>query len=171
MLLDGEVVSRVLHVWLSAVVVTGAAVMIVGGRLKIAPDEQGSRDALVRRGARLSLIGTALQIPAGIWLALEMPETVRNPLLGADWLASGLFIVSLLLTMQLLHTLGAAAWGSFRAAGDSPREPVGRAVGVDDGRRAMRVQLLTTAPIEPQAARLQSAPKLGDASTALASDW
>jgi hypothetical protein len=111
LLLDGEVLSRVVHVWLAAFAVTGVALMALASRP--APDASSQR--LIHRGACLALACSLLQLPAGLWLAFEMPDVAREPLFGGDLLASGLFIVSLLLAMQLLHTLASVALGEPRS--------------------------------------------------------
>ena len=111
LLLDGEVVSRVAHVWLAAFAVSGVLLMVLGLRLGDDEPLHASRQRLIRRGALLGLAPTLLQIPTGLWLALQMPETARQPLLGGDGLATGLFLGSLFLAMQLMHTLAAIALG------------------------------------------------------------
>jgi hypothetical protein len=107
LLLDGEVLSRVLHVWLAAIAVTGVALMVLAIRLPL----DAARQRLTTDGAIIALVPTLLQIPAGLWLALEMPEASRRPLIGGDLAASGLFAASILLALQLLHTLAAVALG------------------------------------------------------------
>ncbi len=111
LLLDGEVVARVIHVWLAACAVNGVLLMVFGLRLGDDESQLALRRRLIQRGAWLGLAPTLLQIPAGLWLVLQMPDTARQPLLGGDWLASGLFLGSLFLALQLLHTLSAIALG------------------------------------------------------------
>jgi hypothetical protein len=111
MLLDPEVLSRVLHVWMAALAVTGVAVMVVVGRLAAGEPGNSTAPSLVRRGALLALVATLLQLPSGFWLAIEMPEPSRQPLLGGDPLATGLFVTALVLTLALTHRLVAIALG------------------------------------------------------------
>lgn len=111
LLVDGEVLSRVTHVWLASFAVTGVALLVFAVRLAGDPEHHSSRARLISRGAWLGLVCTLLQIPSGLWLAFEMPEAAREPLFGGDLVASGLFAASVLLTLQLLHTLAAIALG------------------------------------------------------------
>jgi hypothetical protein len=107
LLLDGEVLSRVLHVWLAATAVTGVALMTLAIRLPL----DAARQRLTADGAIIAFVPTLLQIPVGLWVALAMPEISRRPLIGGDLAASGLFAVSIILALQLLHTLAAVALG------------------------------------------------------------
>jgi hypothetical protein len=111
LLVDGEVLSRVAHVWIAAAAVTGIVLAILALRTPLTRMSQETQKRNVKSGARLALAATVLQFPAGAWLVLEMPEGAQNPLLGGDWLAAGLFLVSLLVSVQLLHLLAAMAWG------------------------------------------------------------
>jgi hypothetical protein len=112
MLLDGEVVSRVLHVWLAALAVTGAVVMELGLRMRREESLGASAERLIRSGAVLALVPTLLQIPVGFWLTMRMPETARAPLLGGDLVATALFAVSLVLALALMHALAGIALGN-----------------------------------------------------------
>jgi hypothetical protein len=111
LLLDGEVASRVVHVWLSSLAVTGVVLMALALRSKLASDAVAARQGLIQRGAWLALIATLLQLPVGMWVTLEMPESARDSLFGGDLLASSLFGLSLLLVLLLAHTLAATALG------------------------------------------------------------
>ncbi len=110
LLLDGEVVARVIHVWLAAFAVAGVALMGLAAR-SAELFSQADRDRLVRRAATLGMVPTLLQIPAGLWLALQMPEESRQPLFGGDWLATGLLLVSIVLALQLILALSSVALG------------------------------------------------------------
>ncbi|MGD9720982.1 MAG: hypothetical protein AB7O59_02890 [Pirellulales bacterium] len=115
LLIDPEVLSRVLHVWLAALAVSGAAVMAIGMRLATRVPEPAAARSLTRHGAVVALVPTLLQIPAGFWVAWAMPESERAVLLGGDWLAGGLFVVSLLLALWLMHSLAGIALGNDAA--------------------------------------------------------
>lgn len=114
LLLDGEVASRVVHVWLSSLAVTGVVLMALALRSKLPSDAFGARQGLIQRGAWLALIATLLQLPVGMWVTLEMSEAARESLFGGDLLASSLFGLSLLLVLLLAHTLAAMAQGDSR---------------------------------------------------------
>ena len=113
LLLDAEVLSRVVHVWLSSAAITGVVLMALAIRTW-AETHDGAAQAIIRRGAWLALIATLLQLPTGMWVTLEMPEAAREPLFGGDLIASSLFATSLLLVMLLAHTLAAVALGDPR---------------------------------------------------------
>jgi hypothetical protein len=116
LLLDGEVVSRVVHVWLSSMAVTGVVLMALAQRIGPTSDNSLVRQKLIQHGAWLALIATVLQLPVGLWVTLEMSESARESLFGRDLLASSLFGVSLLLVLFMAHTLSAIVQGDSRPA-------------------------------------------------------
>lgn len=111
LLVDGEVLSRVAHVWLAAAAVTGIAVAALAMRTAEAELPAESRRRLFKTGAWLALVATLAQFPVGLWVALEMPPATRSGLLGGDWMAMGLFFAGLLLAVHLLSVLLAIALG------------------------------------------------------------
>ncbi|REK19606.1 MAG: hypothetical protein DWQ37_00650 [Planctomycetota bacterium] len=113
LLIDPEVLSRVAHVWLAAAAVTGVVLMALGARIIARGEESGAAVGrqCVTQGALAALAATVMQFPAGIWVALAMPEDSRQRLLGGDWLVTGCFAASLLLALLLMHMLSAAAQG------------------------------------------------------------
>jgi hypothetical protein len=116
LLIDPEVLSRIVHVWMSALAVTGTVVMGLGLRLS-ASDRCGSAaQPLVRLGAVSGLVPTLLQIPVGLWVIMEMPSVARSPLMGSDPVATVLFGLSVLLALWLMHGLSAIALGNNRPA-------------------------------------------------------
>ena len=123
LLVDREVMARVVHVWLAALAVTGAVVS--GLALRLAHDEQyrAAVQRLVRRGAALALVATMLQIPAGLWVAMELPESARDPLLGGDLFATGLFALSFVMALVVLNWLANIAL-SDNVLGDNGRRRI-----------------------------------------------
>lgn len=111
LLFDGEVLARMAHVWLAAAAVTGIVVVALAMRASAAATTDPIRERHVKAGAWLALVATLLQFPVGVWVVLATPETARRPLLGGDWMATGFFVVSLLLAVQLVHLLWAIALG------------------------------------------------------------
>ena len=117
LLIDGQVLSRVTHVWLAAVAVTGLVVVWLAIRTLSQDVDAASSDGAtagaglrlraIRSGGRLALTATMLQFPVGIWVALAMPEAAREPLLGGDAVAALLFLVALMLAMLQMHMLSA----------------------------------------------------------------
>ena len=145
MLLEGDVLSRVVHHWLAAVAVAAAVAMLIAqhnatvyqaweklapgstakliGMLRYLRNEQITRsdnwqsfvaqlNSLVRGAARIGLTVTMLQIPAGIWLLLAMPEALQSQLLGENLLATGLFGVSMIFAFSLMHHLTMVVLGA-----------------------------------------------------------
>jgi hypothetical protein len=110
LLVDGEVLSRVVHVWLAAVVVTGAVLMKLGLRISNDAAAAGAT-RLIRGGALVALAASLLQVPVGFWVTLQMPEAARAPLMGGDLWAMGLFLASLGLALVLMQILAAVALG------------------------------------------------------------
>lgn len=117
LLIDGQVLSRVVHVWLAALAVTGLVVVWLAIRA-LPPEGDGDissdtnaggglRLRAIRSGGRLALTATMLQFPVGLWVALAMPEAAREPLLGGDAVASLLFLAALMLAMLQMHMLSA----------------------------------------------------------------
>jgi hypothetical protein len=108
LLLDGEVASRVVHVWLAALVVAGIALMSLALRTAAG---HAAASGIVQRGAWLALAAALLQIPIGLWATIELPDASQQQLLGHNWLATALFLSSLLLALHLMHTLATLALG------------------------------------------------------------
>ena len=96
---------------------------------------QADRDDLVRRASMLGLVPTLLQIPAGLWLALQMPEESRQPLFGGDWLATGLLLASIVLALQLGISAQLRGVGRSRAKAGSTFDRYDTGAGSVNGRR------------------------------------
>lgn len=114
LLIDPEVLSRVVHVWAAAAAVTGVVVVWLALQLKRNVELSGeseSTEPAVKFGARLAATATMLQFPIGIWVALAMPESSREPLLGGDAIATLAFLAALGLTMLLINLLSAIVLG------------------------------------------------------------
>ena len=110
LLVDGEVVARVIHVWLAAVAVTAMLVIAVARR--VATDgEADTRDGLVRRWGLVAFSAVSLQLPSGLYVAWQMPEAAQRLVFGGDPLAAGLLIGSIALAFGLMHVLSAVAFG------------------------------------------------------------
>jgi len=78
-------------------------------------------------GGRMALAAGLAQIPVGVWVLAQMPTSLREQFLAADWLATGLFVAALLVMLGLLHQLASAALGD---------------VGVDVRRRCMMLTVI-----------------------------
>ncbi|HKD37785.1 MAG TPA: hypothetical protein VKB78_13330, partial [Pirellulales bacterium] len=110
---QGDVFSRVIHHWLSAIAIAAAAAMILALRVTKRSADGGAKDILVgddakaqiRSLARVALFVTMLQIAVGAWVLIAMPEAMQSQLLGEDWLATGLFGASVIAALWLMHQL------------------------------------------------------------------
>jgi len=70
---------------------------------------QGQR--IAAWGARLALVSTLCQIPIGLWLVVKLAPDAQQRVMGSDLIATGLFGLSILLSLSLLHHLAAMALG------------------------------------------------------------
>jgi len=109
MMFSPPVLSQVLHHVLSAIAVTGVAVMIYAGRLP--PTEPDAPQPLISGGARWAMLATLLQVPTGLWLISTLPPSARSTVLGTDFLTTGLFIAAMVAALGLLHYLSGLAMG------------------------------------------------------------
>ena len=119
---DPSVLARVTHHWLASFAVTGIAIIVFSARSARLGIDDAGRAAVW--GGRLALIPTIVQIPVGIWLLLELPQASQQQVMGGDMMATGLFGVSILAALSLLHVLAAIAFG------DSERKTLRNAIGL-----------------------------------------
>ena len=110
LLVDGEVVARVIHVWLAASAVTAVAVVALARRVADEGDSE-NRQRIARRAGLVAASAVILEIPSGLYVAWQMSETAQRMLFGGDPLAAGLLVASIALAFWLLHVLGAVALG------------------------------------------------------------
>ena len=127
LLTSGAVLSRVAHVWIASLAVGGlylAYLAAAGDESEMAPnagsgekqpgEPSGLAPAHARLaifGGRMALVATLAQLPVGLWVLLELPESARDALFGGKlWLASAL-VLSLAAVIRLLHQLAAIALG------------------------------------------------------------
>ncbi|MEX0713254.1 MAG: aldose 1-epimerase [Pirellulales bacterium] len=108
LMLDAEVLARALHFALASLAVTGLAVSVLG--LQLSGTDRASSERVVAWGGRIALVPTVLQLLVGMYLLATLPEPSRAWLLGADWLATGLFTAGLLASLALAHRLVALSW-------------------------------------------------------------
>jgi hypothetical protein len=79
-------------------------------------DGHASHAPLAACGARLALAAAMLQIPAGAWILLNLPASLRDQFLAVDAGATLLFASGLVTMIGLLHHLAAAALGDASPA-------------------------------------------------------
>lgn len=115
LLVDPAVIAQSVHIWLSAVAVTGTLLMYYALKLrkkKAAADELGPQPARVAGwGAWLALVPSVLQLLVGVWVLLQMPEAVRNGLMGDRLAATFIFGLGILAALRLMHVLASIALG------------------------------------------------------------
>lgn len=111
LMLEGEVLARVFHIWLASLAVVGLAMMVSAWRRqKLVTDDSGDRAAgVITWGARLALVATLLQLPVGLWVMGELPS--YELLLGGDWFGTALFVISIAGVLRLMHLLASLALG------------------------------------------------------------
>jgi len=116
LLVDPEVLARVLHFWFAAIAVAALVVVWMGlGRRIIAQcgnGEQASlRERIIKLGGRMAITAVMLQFPIGLWVGLVMPERARRNLMGGDASATLLFLGAVGLAMLLMNLLSALILG------------------------------------------------------------
>jgi hypothetical protein len=115
LLVDRAVLSMSVHVWLASVAVVGVLLMFYALKLRkksLPPNELGSQPARIAGwGAWLALVPTVLQLLVGVWVVIELPNSVRDGLLGNRLPLTLLFGVSLLVALRLMHVLASIALG------------------------------------------------------------
>ncbi len=124
LLVDPEVISRVMHVWLAALATAGISVMWLAERRAnegdAAPDaNHGGFRALLAGGAMWALLASLSQVPVGLWLLVITPTGAGTTWSG-DFLGLALVGAGVLVALRLMHVLAAAALGS------RPERPVAR---------------------------------------------
>lgn len=111
---DGQLTPRFLHMVVGALAVAGLLVGMYGLY-------QQKRDTdystwLIKRGSAIYTFYTLLQIPVGIWFLYSLGPEKMQKFIGGDQLATGVFILSMVLMVaSLLGTLIAAVKGSAMA--------------------------------------------------------
>jgi hypothetical protein len=133
MLVQGEVVSRVVHHWLASLAVAAVCAMWLAARGKGqgaggkgdgadgGATQAADNTSIIRSAARIALLATTVQVAVGIWALLALPVAMENQVLGEDWLATALFGTSIVAALGLMHHL------SVIALGDVSRRTVSRA--------------------------------------------
>jgi hypothetical protein len=115
MLVQGEVVSRVVHHWLASLAVAAVVAMWMAARSGQRSEAGGqpASDAapITKQAARIALLATTAQVAIGIWVLLTLPVAMENLVLGEDWLATTMFGASIVTALGLMHHLSVIALG------------------------------------------------------------
>ena len=108
LLMHGEVLALSTHFAIASFAVTGVALaLLASGRW----NALATNARIAVWGARMALVSTLCQLPAGIWLLMRIPASEQRRLLGGDIVAATLFVSALMGTFWLLHQLAAVAFG------------------------------------------------------------
>lgn len=111
MMAVGHVAARAVHFGLASFAMTGIALIGYAAWLKRRGEAVEQVDRVARWGGRLALVPTLLQLLVGVWLTTQLPSTVQQRLMGGDLLAAGLFGLSIVAALGLMHQLSAVALG------------------------------------------------------------
>lgn len=105
---EPQIAPRYLHTFLASLAVTG---MTLGcfGLYMVKKDEKFS-NWMIKTGSTLFLVATLFQIPAGLWYLKSLPTQYAAYFLGGDNLITGVFAVSMVLTLVALLCSAIAAW-------------------------------------------------------------
>lgn len=114
LLTDVETLSRVAHVWLASFAVTGAAVGWIAYRFRSSEEDAGAVRAAGVAGWRTALGATLLQVPVGVWVLMSLPIGQQNRVMGSGLAPTGLFALSILGALALLHQLAMLSLGDVR---------------------------------------------------------
>ncbi len=104
-MIEPETMLRTAHHWLTGVIVTAVTLAATTWHtVALVADPLGAR-RMMRWGAWLALVGSALQVVIGLVLLTRMPRVAQDRLLGGDAGASAVFVLSIALTIGLLYYL------------------------------------------------------------------
>lgn len=123
LLASPKVASQSVHFVLASLAAAG--IMVLGFALRLRRQggvESEAIDRIARVGGWLALAPTLLQILVGMWVLLSLPTGDQQRLMGGDWPATGLFLLSLAAALGLMHSLGSIAMG------DCDRRNIARAM-------------------------------------------
>jgi hypothetical protein len=115
LLTDPELMARVAHHWLASLATAGGVLLLLAAPRDRTAEQPGS-DSTALFAARVALVATTLQLPAGLWLLLQLPSTAQTRLLGGDTIGTTLFAVAIVLAVLLLQQLTAASLGDVSRA-------------------------------------------------------
>ena len=138
LLIDPEVLSRVVHVWMASFAVTGVATSWIAWQQRESNTESQPSDEVRAQsagGGKLALVATLVQVPVGVWVLLSLPENQQARLLGGDWIATGVFGFAIFTSLGLMHHLAMLALRDLSA----------RRVALSAGMISAVVLLMTTA--------------------------
>jgi hypothetical protein len=105
LMLRPEMLAKLGHFVLASAAAAGVALMFISRRATGTSSSNQATLRLIATGARLALGASLAQVLVGVWLLTQMPPSASGALFGEDWLASGLFVISIGGILTMLHSL------------------------------------------------------------------
>ena len=111
-LVTPAVASQSVHFVLASIAAAGVVILGFSLRLRRDPTaEEMAVTRVARLGGIMALIPTLSQILVGMWVLLSLPSESQQRLMGGDLSLTGLFVLSLVAALGLMHTLASIAMG------------------------------------------------------------
>ncbi len=115
MILHGPVLARTTHFALASFAVTGVFMFVYVLRRR-----RGGSDGMAERqlaiwGGRIGLAASLVQLPVGVWILMQLDGDIQRQMMGANYLVTGLFATSVVLSLFLMHQLAAVSLGDARS--------------------------------------------------------
>lgn len=111
---EGQLVPRYLHFFVASIAVAGMTLGCFG--LYMFKKERQFADWLIKIGSRIFLFATLVQIPVGLWFLISIPAGYASMFLGGDKLATGVFVLSMVLMLVALISTAVSAANSNKPA-------------------------------------------------------
>jgi len=110
-----EILSQVLHFGVASIAMAGLGLMLIARHERSrAAASTAAANRLMSIGAWIALVASLTQLAVGVWVLVSLPLIVRNGLTGDNWLASGLFLLAIVVFCGVLHSLAIVALGDVR---------------------------------------------------------
>jgi len=114
LLINGAILTRVLHFWLACFAVTGVFLFLLSWRLsREEPGTEAARRVAVW-GGRVAVVPTLLQLPIGIAVLMQLTTIQQQQVMGKNMTATLLFVAAVIFAFGLMHHLFSIALGDAR---------------------------------------------------------
>lgn len=104
----------VVHVLLASVATTGVMMMGFALRLARQNEEAAQAETVAKWGARIALVPSIAQLLVGLYVLFHLPPQIQKQFMGGNMLTTGLFAVSVVAALALMHSLAAVALGDVQ---------------------------------------------------------
>ena len=111
---SSEVLWMVVHVMLASVATTGVMMMGFALRLARQSEDVTGAETVAKWGGRIALVPSIAQLLAGLYVLFHLPGAMQKQFMGGDTLTTGLFAVSVVAALALMHSLAAVALGDVQ---------------------------------------------------------